>query len=407
MFKKLKTKMIFVSSLVILIFLTLVVSFTNLINYKSIVKEADNLLQILSQNKGQFPDKNHPGNKDPNHFSPETPFESRYFSFEFNNSNVILKYDISKIASINYDQALEYSKVALSSDNSNGFIDEYRYNVHKTNKETIVVFLDCSNNLAGFYNFLISSIIISIICFLLFVGVLIILSNRIIRPFSMNYEKQKMFITDASHELKTPLTIINTNVDILEMEYGENESFSDIHNQINKLKDLTNNLVLLSKMEESKSSINLIEQPLSDIIIETITPFKNLAISQNKNIECNIQEMLSLKCDDKSIRQLINILLDNALKYSKENSSIVISLKKYHNSIIFSITNESLYQLNKDSLKHIFDRFYRPDSSRNSSTGGHGIGLSIAKAIVSSHNSKIQANIVDNNKFQIIISFNN
>ena len=191
------------------------------------------------------------------------------------------------------------------------------------------------------------------------------------------------------------------------MEYGENESFSDIHNQINKLKDLTNNLVLLSKMEESKSSINLIEQPLSDIIIETITPFKNLAISQNKNIECNIQEMLSLKCDDKSIRQLINILLDNALKYSKENSSIVISLKKYHNSIIFSITNESLYQLNKDSLKHIFDRFYRPDSSRNSSTGGHGIGLSIAKAIVSSHNSKIQANIVDNNKFQIIISFNN
>ena len=104
---------------------------------------------------------------------------------------------------------------------------------------------------------------------------------------------------------------------------------------------------------------------------------------------------------------MYKVLLDNALKYSKENSSIVISLKKYHNSIIFSITNESLYQLNKDSLKHIFDRFYRPDSSRNSSTGGHGIGLSIAKAIVSSHNSKIQANIVDNNKFQIIISFNN
>jgi signal transduction histidine kinase len=237
------------------------------------------------------------------------------------------------------------------------------------------------------------------------VGALIILSNRIIRPFSRNLEKQKMFITDASHELKTPLTIINTNVDILEMEYGENESFNDIHNQIDKLKDLTNNLVLLTKIEESKSSINLIDQPISDILIESIAPFKNLAITQNKNIESNIQEMLSMKCDDKSMRQLVNILLENALKYSKENTTINISFKKVHSNLIFEITNESLYELNKDSLKYIFDRFYRPDASRNSSTGGHGIGLSIAKAIVNSHNSKIQANIIENNKFQIIVTF--
>ena len=221
----------------------------------------------------------------------------------------------------------------------------------------------------------------------------------------INYEKQKTFITDASHELKTPLTIINTNIDILEMEYGNNESFSDIHTQIDRLKDLTNNLVLLTKTEEKSSNIDLIDLPISDIIIESLAPFKTMASSQNKKIIDSIEKLQTIKGNDKSIRQLISILLDNALKYSKVDSIIDVSFVKQKNTHVLTITNESPYKLDKSKINHVFDRFYRLDSSRNSSTGGHGIGLSIAKAITDSHNAKIHANIVDDTKFQICVVF--
>ena len=406
MFKKLKTKIILVSSTAIFIFLVLALLTINLINYDIIVNDADDTIEFLFTGTNEPPNNKPPhGNKGPNHISPETPFESRYFSVILNEFNSLIDYDIENIASIDYNTAIDYALQAVKSNKDRGFVGDFRYSINYDNNVKKITFLDCGRKLDVFQNFLLTSVSIAIISLVIIIGILWILSDNIIKPFAINYEKQKTFITDASHELKTPLTIINTNIDILEMEYGNNESFSDIHTQIDRLKDLTNNLVLLTKTEEKSSNIDLIDLPISDIIIESLAPFKTMASSQNKKIIDSIEKLQTIKGNDKSIRQLISILLDNALKYSKVDSIIDVSFVKQKNTHVLTITNESLYKLDKSKINHVFDRFYRLDSSRNSSTGGHGIGLSIAKAITDSHNAKIHANIVDDTKFQICVVF--
>ena len=405
MFKKLKTKIILVSSTAIFVFLVLILLTINIINYKTVVNEADRTLEKISRdfdkngNKPPFQDNN------PNHMPPEFSPESRFFTIKLDSTNNILEYDTS-LFTINANEITDYANKVIQLDKEKGFVDDFRFLVINKNSVKTIIFLDCSRNLNVYLSFMFASIFIAIISLIIIVGILWILSNSIIKPFALNYEKQKTFITDASHELKTPLTIINTNIDILEMEYGNNESFSDIHTQIDRLRDLTNNLVLLSKMEESDNHPEFIELPISDIIIESIIPFKNFASSQNKLIKETIEDFQTIKGNDKLIRQLLTILLDNAVKYSKENSTIEIIFTKHKNNHLFIITNESSYPLDKEKINYVFDRFYRLDSSRNSSTGGHGIGLSIAKAIADTHNIKINASIIDENKFQILLIFN-
>ena len=405
MFKKLKTKIIFVSSTAIFVFLILILLTINIINYKTVVNEADRTLEKISRNLG------HPGNKPPfqddkpNHMSPEIPPESRFFTIKLDSTNNILEYDNS-LSIINDNEVADYANKAIQSYKEKGFVNNFRFLIINKNSDKTIIFLDCTRNLNVYLNFMFVSIFIAIISLVIIIVILWILSNSIIKPFALNYEKQKTFITDASHELKTPLTIISTNIDILEMEYGNNESFSDIHSQIDRLKDLTNNLVLLSKMEESDNRPEFIELPISDIILESIIPFKNFAYSQNKFIKEDIENLQTIKGNDKLIRQLLSILLDNAVKYSKENSTIEIIFMKHKNNHILTITNESSYPLDKEKINYVFDRFYRLDSSRNSTTGGHGIGLSIAKAISDMHNIKINANIINEIKFQISLVFN-
>ena len=405
MFKKLKTKIIFVSSTAIFVFLVLILLTINIINYKTVVNEADRTLEKISRNFDKNGNKPPFQDNNPNHMAPEFSPESRFFTIKLDSTNNILEYDTS-LFTINANEITDYANKVIHLDKEKGFVDDFRFLVINKNSVKTIIFLDCSRNLNVYLSFMFASISIAIISLIIIVGILWILSNSIIKPFALNYEKQKTFITDASHELKTPLTIINTNIDILEMEYGNNESFSDIHTQIDRLRDLTNNLVLLSKMEESDNHPEFIELPISDIIIESIIPFKNLASSQNKLIKEAIEDFQTIKGNDKLIRQLLTILLDNAVKYSKENSTIEIIFTKHKNNHLLIITNESSYPLDKEKINYVFDRFYRLDSSRNSSTGGHGIGLSIAKAIADTHNIKINASIIDENKFQILLIFN-
>lgn len=232
---------------------------------------------------------------------------------------------------------------------------------------------------------------------------MILLSARIVKPFSENYEKQKQFITDAGHELKTPLTIIDADAEILEMDIGENEWLRDIQAQTERLALLTNNLITLSRIEEQPKT-EKISFPISDIIEEGVEAFQTLARTHNLSLSAQIQPMLSMIGDEKSMRQLITIFLDNAIKYTNDGGCIEVTLKKQKNSIILSIFNTTDY-LPKEDLKHIFDRFYRADKSRNSSTGGHGLGLSIAAASVSAHKGKISATTQDEKSLLITGSF--
>lgn len=407
MISKLQVKLIFAAMISLLVVLTTIMGVVIGFNYYKVVSDADKTLLILAENDGFFPKDNimqYNDFKVPKNqaIPPEMPFETRYFFCFLDTNNNILAVNTGKIAAINSQTAIQYTQNVLKNNKTNGFLGNYRYLIYKSDYKNIVLFLDCSRNIDSFKTLRLSSIMVSITGFLLVLILLILLSNRIVKPFSENYEKQKRFITDAGHELKTPLTIINADTEILSMDLGENEWITDIQTQTKRLSELTNDLILLSRMQED--DINFIDFPISDIVEETIQGFKTVAKTQEKTIDIDIQPMLSLYGDESSIRKLVSILLDNAIKYTDLNGKIVCNLKKHKNQILLSVYNTT-DNITKEQTKYLFDRFYRTDKSRNSQTGGYGLGLSIAKEVVNKHKGKITANTNDEKSLLITVTF--
>lgn len=406
MIKKLKIKIIALSMASLFLLLSLIVTGLNLLNYNALINDADMILSLLSQNKGMFPDFD-PNKKQPMpfEFSPELPHESRYFSVLLDKDGSVILTDTGKIAAIDTEAAVQYAQEVIADNKEHGFKDKYRYNIAVENTGTRITFLDCGRKIDDFYNYLFTSILMALSGFAIVFVIFVFISGKIIKPIAESYEKQKQFITDAGHEIKTPLTIISANVDVLEMDIGKNECLEDISKQSKKLKELTDNLIMLTRMEETQESIQKVAIPLSEIIEDTVNDFKSLAFSQSKELDINIQPMLSINGNSQSIEQLTSILLDNALKYSPINSVVKVELVKQNKNIVFSVTNEAVNGIDSDSISKIFDRFYRTDVSRNSETGGHGIGLSVAKAIVKAHNGKIFARALKDSSFCITTTF--
>ncbi len=459
MLKKMQTRFILLTMSALFAVLFIIITGINIVNYNSVVEEVDELLTILAENDGTFPelkkekpetpppdtpendnlqDENHdrfkPENippakdetdsqnnkpvfpddkpessdkkpKNPSgHISPETPYESRFFSVIIDQeSGSVIETDIDQIASIDAAQADEYAMTVYAKEKEKGCYLQYRYMCKETGNTVRIIFLDCGRRLESIWNFIIISHGISLLGFLIVTVIIIYFSNRIIRPISDSYEKQKRFITDASHEIKTPLTIINADADVLELELEGNEWIDDIKRQTKRLTELTNNLVLLARMEESFSSIPKVEFPVSDVVTEAVLSFQTFAQTQNKILDIHIQPLLSLTGDSKAIHQLTAILLDNAFKYSPEESSITVILDKpsKNKMLRLQVTNTTITPISKEQLNSLFERFYRTDPSRNSKTGGYGIGLSVAKAIVEAHNGKIKASSKNGTDLQI------
>ena len=313
----------------------------------------------------------------------------------------MIQAETSRIVSVDTTQAIEYAKSLLSEGNRSGFADRFRFSVRTENNFTRITFLDCGRKLDAFQSFLLSSIGISLLGYLVVFALIAFFSNRIIRPISESYEKQKRFITDAGHEIKTPLTIINADADVLAIELGENEWLEDIQKQAKRLTALTNDLVMLSRMEEAENTMQMIEFPFSDVVSEAAASFQALAQTQGKDFQCRIQPMLTLRGNEKAIGQLVTILLDNALKYSPMNGTVSLTVEKQNRMLHLTVYNTTANEIKKESLPLLFDRFYRTDPSRNSQTGGYGIGLSVAQAIVTAHSGKIQASTDDGHSLQV------
>lgn len=406
MIRKIRFRFVALAMGTLLLVLAVIVVGINLVNYKDVVSEADALLMILSENDGRFPPEM--DNKDhfPHHWmSPETPYESRYFFVLLNaEDQSLLQVETSKIASVDSLEAVEYAWQIMALETDAGFVDVYRYLRCVEDDMVRVTFLDCRGELESFRSFCISSTVISLIGYAVVSILVAFFSYHIIRPISESYDKQKRFITDAGHELKTPLTIINADADVLEMEIGENEWLEDIRKQAERLVSLTNDLIFLTKMEEEQGTMEKIEFPVSDVVSEAASSFQALAQTQNKDFSIRIEPMLTVKGNERAIEQLVTVLLDNALKYSPEGGKVSVSLEKQSKVIRLEVYNTTEAPLPTDEMNVIFDRFYRADASRSSKTGGHGIGLSVAKAIVTAHGGKIQAGTQDGHSLLITVT---
>lgn len=405
MIKKLKLRFIILSMTTLLVLLSVIVTGMNVISYSAIADEADEVVSIISENKGSFPE---PKKKDdqpvPKHMSPEIPYESRYFWVLIDSYDNIVQVETSRIASVSTSDAIEFSRQARAESRDSGFTGNYRYNIFQENENIRISFLDCRRDLEGFRSFVTASIGMSVIGYIVVFFVILFFSGRIVRPVAESYSKQKRFITDAGHEIKTPLTIINANADVLEMEVGENECINDIRDQALKLSDLTNELIYLARMEEGWDPVSMAELNLSELAEKVIHAFN--APAQMKKIEfyCNIHPELIMKCEQKAMEHLFMILLDNAIKYSPEESIISVDFRREGKLFNLHIVNAASDRIDSSELGHIFDRFYRPDLSRNAETGGHGIGLSVAKVIVNSHKGKIHAWTPDEKAFHITVT---
>ena len=407
MIKRLRRKFIILSMLSVTLVLVVLIASINVFNFRKVVRNSDEVLEMLIENKGAFPDEEQPEGRPPEErgdgdgngggrrggqMSPEMKYETRFFKVVLDNDGNVLSTDTGKIASVDSSEAAELAGEVFSSGKTSGFKGDYRFRRITDDNETLIIFHDCGRGLDNARSFLGISIVISLIGLLIFFVLIAVSSKAVIKPAAEAYEKQKRFITDAGHELKTPLAVINADCDVLEMESEDNEWLADIRKQTKRLTSLTNSLIYLAKTEEgSKNDVIRIDFPLSDIVSEEVESFKGLARSSGKDIETEITPDISYNGDQKAITQLISILLDNAIKYSPEGGHINVSLNKSGSKTILAVSNDTTEQVTKENTDRMFDRFYRTDESRNSETGGYGIGLSIAKGIAEAHRGKIYA----------------
>lgn len=420
MIKKLRRKLIAACMLSLAVVLLVILGGVNLVSYQKVVTDADTVLSLLAANGGVFP-KGHQdqgerpeegvppvlGKKDPfapRILSPETPYESRFFSVVLGEDGQVLETDMDQIAAVDREEAAAYAQGVAQSGRDAGFWGNYRYLLSQEEGVSRVIFLDCGRSLSSFRSTLLASVALSLLGLLAVLVLLLILSHRIVRPVAESYEKQKQFITDAGHELKTPMTIISADADLLEMECGENQWLTDIRRQAQRLTGLTNDLIYLSRMEEEQPKLQVIQFPLSDLAEEMAQSFAAPAQSQGKELEVSVQPMLSCTGDEKAIRQLISILLDNALKYSPQGGKLALKLEKQGRGALLTVSNTTAQPMEREQLSHLFDRFYRTDPSRSSQIGGYGLGLSIARSIVLAHKGKIRAKSPDGTSLSVAVT---
>lgn len=402
MIRRLRRRFIRIATLSVTAVMLLLTVLLNTANYVSTTRELRDMLQLISSNQGTIP-AYHPVGEAPaappkaprpprdGSFTAETPYSTRYFVLRYQDDGTLVQADLANIASVTEKDITPYLSAAVAHGAGYGSYGSYRYYVTRTGDgRNMAVFLDGYQQLRSVGLVLLWSLVADAACILLVFVLVVLLSRRAIDPVVRSAEKQKQFITDASHELKTPITVISTCLRVLEMETGKQKWIDKAQAQTEKLTALVNALVTLSRMDEGVSPLKMEPFPLSEAVADTAEPFRDLAQSKGHTLVLEIAPELTYKGDEYAIRQLVSILLDNAVKYARADSPITLTLEKTRRGIALRCRNGS-DPIPEDTLAKLFDRFYRADPSRNAATGGFGIGLSIARSIAEAHRGSICA----------------
>ncbi len=325
-------------------------------------------------------------------FTAETPYSTRYFVLRYGDDGELTMADLSKIASVSQEDTGEYLAAAVKHGPGYGYYGSYRFLVvHNGQGRNMAIFLDCYQAQRSMKTVLLWSLAADGACILLVLGLVVLLSRRAIDPVVRSAQRQKQFITDASHELKTPITVIATSLKVLEMEVGKQKWIDKALGQTEKLTSLVSSLVTLSRMDEEDSPLKPEPFPISEAVEETAESFRDLAQSKGHELSLSIAPGLIYTGDEYALRQLVSILLDNAIKYALPGAPISLTLAKGRRGVVLTAANRCDPAPELDPGK-LFDRFYRADPAR-SSTGGFGIGLSIARSIAEGHHGSISAKL--------------
>ncbi len=286
------------------------------------------------------------------------------------------------------EMAQQYIDVIMNAEETVGMTGNMGYCAEKKPNGTLMVLTDRTSELYMMKKLKRITLVVGIISIIFISAAAYFLSGIIVSPLKVTFEKQKQFISDASHELKTPLTVISTNADVLKGEIGENKWLKYIQDQADRMNVLVNDLLSLSRLENNKRDFPRGVFNLSRAITNAALPFECQAFETNKNFVLNIDEDIYLNASEQHIKQMAGIFIDNALKYSKDGGTVRVSLTKSDNRAVLSVYNTGS-GVREEDVDKLFERFYRSDESRARTTGGYGLGLAIAKSIIDKHKFKV------------------
>ncbi len=417
MIRQLRNRFIRIATLSVAAVLLVLTGILNTANYLSTDADLRSTLALICENEGTIPAAVPSGSDDgsasaaerPGHtpanpggrpgrdgpFTPETPYSTRYFVLRYTDDGTLSLADLTKIASVSEADTAAYLAAAVDHGTGYGSYGDYRFLVtHTGDNRNMAIFLNRYQELRAVRNVLLWSLLADAGCIVLVLILVVLLSRRAIDPVVRSAQQQKQFITDASHELKTPITVITTSLKVLEMDVGKQVWIDKALAQSEKLTALVNALVTLSRMDEDESPLKMKDFSVSDAVRETAESFQDLAAAKGHTLALSIAPGLHYCGDEYAVRQLVSILLDNAVKYALPDTPISLSLEGARKGVRLRTANlcDTAQALDPDRL---FDRFYRADPARGASPGGFGIGLSIARGIAEGHHGTISASLQD------------
>ena len=371
MLKKLRWRFILSAMGAFFAVIALIASLVYFITYAVTTNRIDQSIEMIASSDFRNPREMKPDRHRDDPFGGRPDMEAnymmRFFTVRIEDSGNTTYISTDHVASIDSDTAAEYADKALARNSDRGFIGNYRYAKIDKDDGTVLVFLNAGRELQ-------------------FARTL----GKAIRPIENNIKQQKQFITDASHELKTPLTSISTSLDVITAEHGEDEWTGNIRSQTSRMSKLVSELVTLSRLDEDNPLPDKEQFSLSNAAWETVDIYQSQAKGRGRKMSIDIAENVDLFGDRSAIQQMLSVLLDNAVRYSNDEGEIRFSVYSKKNKACIEVFNTCNYDTPPD-VDRLFDRFYRPDSSRNSETGGTGVGLAIARAVAESHGGTIKA----------------
>ncbi len=398
MIKTLQKKFVITAMTAISVLLLVLLGAINLVNFVLVGKQTDRTLTMISDNRGVYGNKPpmnpHPG--PPSAIAPrddhDTFMASTFFVVHLSTDGTVLETDLSRIASITENDAEQLALEVHEKQQFTGKVDKYKYQIRSLpgGPGYLIFFLDTSDPIYASIRVIFLSAVIGLMCWFMMLGLVVFLSKRAIRPIAENIERQKQFVTNAGHEIKTPLAIILANTEAMELYNGENKWSRNIREQTHRLSDLMKNLLLLARMDEGAAEVTTSDFSLSALLEESTAFYCEPMGLKQINSEIVIQPGIQIHANRENILQLVSILLDNALKYTNDGGQIAVVLRKGEKHVYLQVRNtcQAIPDTPPDKL---FDRFYRGNEARTQKSGGYGIGLSVAQAIVKANKGSIRA----------------
>lgn len=389
MFRKLKIRFILLASAAIVCILLTMIAVLNSVRFLQTNGEIQAVLNILSANNGDFPSVEETAESLQNdRITIDTIYQYRYFSVVYNEDKTLYSSNLDHLSNLSEEQALSYANKVIKDSRSSGVFKvgsqfySYQITQDSKTKRYLLVVLDSTNYLESRNDFFWLSIQLCFYSFIFFVLVVSGFSNFAIRPYIKNYENQKRFITNAGHELKTPLAIISANTELQELMTGENEWTESTKDQVKRLSNLINQMVVLARLEE-QPDVTLVDVNFSEVVKKVAGNFKSVIEKAGKKYEIKLQEDIHVKATEDELYELVSILIDNACKYCDEDGQIFVTLTKAKRGKRARLTVANSYADGKNvDYSRFFDRFYREDESHNQKQPGYGIGLSMAESLV-------------------------